>query len=213
MDDIKNVKAYIASLSTSITNLSNSLLPLQNKSLSDILADKPSSSSNDPVAQIQVLNNYSYVLVSTLYSYLKTIGVDVDAHPIKDQLNRVKTSMARYKALQMGKDHEDELEKKKEEEKRREREHLSRTLGVRDVGAAADQIGASAAISKVNFEGKHTKFDDDGEVEEKPKKDDKKVSSDDIVIDVREKKKAKKSKKEGKVSKPKKVVKKKVNKK
>lgn len=177
MENIENLKLYINSLSQSISAYESALSPLQNKQLSDMILNINTTSSTtfttstSEEQQIQILNNFAYILISTLFSYLKSLGIDTDSHPIKMELSRIKTSMNRLKNIKNeinGDTNKQEEEEEEKEKLKKLKEYLSRTLGVRDVGLSVDvkSMGTSA-ISKQNFQGKHIKFDDHDNADEK----------------------------------------------
>ncbi|EGW35192.1 uncharacterized protein SPAPADRAFT_58388 [Spathaspora passalidarum NRRL Y-27907] len=156
MENIDNVRLFVQNLDASITNLEESLVPLLKKSLAE-LTSTPGQSHTD---KIKIYNNYAYVLVSTIYSYLKSIGIDTDSHPIKQELTRVKSYMNRLKSLESGEISE---EKQKQAAEEQAKSFLARTLGVKSVGGAIDSKTAGPAIS---FQGTHTKFEDKEEPKE-----------------------------------------------
>ena len=177
MENIENLKLYINSLSQSISAYESALSPLQNKQLSDMILNINTTSSTtfttstSEEQQIQILNNFAYILISTLFSYLKSLGIDTDSHPIKMELSRIKTSMNRLKNIKNeinGDTNKQEEEEEEKEKLKKLKEYLSRTLGVRDVGLSVDvkSMGTSA-ISEQNFQGKHIKFDDNEDEDEK----------------------------------------------
>lgn len=175
MENIENLKLYINSLSQSISAYESALSPLQNKQLSDMILNinttSSTTTSTSEEQQIQILNNFAYILISTLFSYLKSLGIDTDSHPIKMELSRIKSSMNRLKNIKNeinGDTNKQEEEEEEKEKLKKLKEYLSRTLGVRDVGLSVDvkSMGTSA-ISKQNFQGKHIKFDDHDNADEK----------------------------------------------
>lgn len=206
MENIENLKLYINSLSQSISNYEQSLTPLQNKQLSDMIVNINTTSEEQ---QIQILNNFAYILISTLFSYLKSLGIDTDSHPIKMELTRIKSSMNRLKNIKNEINGDTNKQQNEEEKKKllKLKEYLSRTLGIRDVGLSIDvKSKGTSAISNQNFQGKHTKFNDDDEEEEEDKKqleskqDDLKNNNNNKVL---KKSKNKKSTNTSKITKPK----------
>ena len=147
MENIENVKQFIKSLNISIDNLEVSLTPILKKSLDELTIP-----ATTPQERIKIYNNFVYVLVSSIYSYLKALGVDTDTHPIKKELARVKSYMGRYKALESGSVNS---EKQKAADEAKAREFLSKTLGIK----SADTYGDNATPG-VSFQGTHTKFKD-----------------------------------------------------
>lgn len=162
-ENIANVKLFIQSLSNSITNYSTSLTPLQNKSLSDLLTSletSSDSSTNSSIKdQLTILNNYAYVLISTLFAYLKLIGVETDNHPIMKELSRIKESMKRLKNIDLDESQQIKLEQEKQkQEEEKKKNYLNKVIGVKSNGLGN---ATGPAISKKNFTGVHTKFDDE----------------------------------------------------
>lgn len=142
MESIEKVQQFLQSLDGSIDELENKLQPIITQSLQEVIAP-----IEDPIERIEVYNNYSYVLVSIIYAYLKSTGTDLTNHPIMKELERVKTYNKRHKDLitEMA-----NKESKDEEMKKSTRDFLTKTLGVKD---------DETAISKSNFQGVHKKFD------------------------------------------------------
>ncbi|KAI5969921.1 hypothetical protein CANMA_000961 [Candida margitis] len=151
MDNLNNIKIYLKALDQSLSQYESTLEPLLSRTLDEHLAQQPT-----PQDKIKFLNNFQYVLISTIYSYLKTIGIDTDNHPIKKELARVKSYMMRAKTMDQSKDHEQDNIANKEKTK----EFLTQTLGVKN-GVANTVKNVGPAISTQNFQGTHTKFADD----------------------------------------------------
>lgn len=152
MEDISKFKGFVRSLEASIDDLSEALEPVLDTPLDEIIAK-----CTTPQQKAKTYNSYLYCVISILFAYIKSLGVNTDNHPIMKELTRVKQSM---KAL---KDAEHALKKKSETtelEKDKTKEFLQRALGTTGGAAAPDNM-KSPAISKVNFEGKHTKFEND----------------------------------------------------
>lgn len=161
MENLDNIKLYLKSLDKSISQYELALEPLLSRTLDEHLAQQTT-----PQSKITFLNNFQYVLISTIYSYLKTIGIDTDTHPIKKELTRVKSYMMRAKNMDNNKNNEQEAIA----DKAKTKEFLTQTLGVKNgVENTVKDIGP--AISTQNFQGTHTKFEDEdhssGEEEEK----------------------------------------------
>lgn len=201
MENIENVKAFIKSLDGSIDQLSDQLKPIINKPLEELVGVNTST----PIDTIKFYSNYMYTFISIIYSYLKTIGVTVESHPVMKELNRIKAYMKRLKDLEAKLQKKDQQEEQSSEQAKK---FIENTLGTNvNGGGAAQPTGLSQpAISSGNFKGKHTKFDDKEETDSKPKFKD---SKEDIQIPlVSEKKKDQKKKKtptaSGRISKPKK---------
>ncbi|CAI5756728.1 unnamed protein product [Candida verbasci] len=159
MENIENVKLFIRSLDSSISSYENSLTPLLKTNLDDLI-----NTAKTGEDKIQILNNFAYVFISTIYSYLKSIGIDTDSHPIKNELNRVKTYMARYKNYINGVKNE---EQRQEENQQKTKEFLTNTLGIKNVESlTTTERHSGPAISSESFKGKHTRFKDESESED-----------------------------------------------
>ncbi|CUM53225.1 uncharacterized protein AC631_04271 [Debaryomyces fabryi] len=153
MENIDNVKLFVQSLDNSIDQLTEKLEPILKKSLEETIA-----ASDSQMERIKIYNNYSYVLISVLFSYLKTLGINTDQHPIMKELTRIKLYMKRYKDL------ETKLATKdtSKEDAEAARTFIQNTLGtkINGGGAAINSNMSSPAISSSNFTGVHTKFSD-----------------------------------------------------
>lgn len=156
MENIETVKAFVHSLNNSVGQLDSALLPVLNRSLDELIA----ANTETPVERIALYNNYLYTLISVLYSHLKAVGTKTEEHPIMKELTRIKAYMKRlkdYEALLLAEKVSRDilLEKSKA--------YIENTLGLAAVnggGAAQTQSLLEPAISKVHFQGTHTKFDD-----------------------------------------------------
>ncbi|KAG5417467.1 hypothetical protein I9W82_005101 [Candida metapsilosis] len=155
MENLDNIKLYLKSLDQSLSQYEPSLEPLLSRTLDEHLAQQPS-----PQDKIKFLNNFQYVLISTIYSYLKSIGIDTDAHPIKKELSRVKSYMMRAKNMDSKSNETDTTAADKEKTK----EFITRTLGVKN-GVENTVSDVGPAISTQNFQGTHTRFTGDDEEE------------------------------------------------
>lgn len=175
MDNTENIKLFLKSLDLSILQYEPTLELLLSKSLDEHLAQQETAKD-----KIQFLNNFQYVLVSTIYSYLKTIGVNTDEHPIKNELARVKNYMMRAKKLDQNLD--DEMKQKEEDEKRKAKEFITQTLGMKN-GAESTLTDTRPAISTKSFQGTHTKFDNEEETRDDTTRKEQSNSNKDITSD------------------------------
>lgn len=167
MENIDNVKLFVQSLDNSVDQLTEKLEPILKKSLEEKIA-----ASDSQMERIKIYNNYSYVLISILFSYLKTLGINTDQHPIMKELTRIKLYMKRYKELEAKLASKDTSK----EDAEAARTFIQNTLGtkINGGGAAISSSMSSPAISSSNFAGVHTKFRDpennsDSESTSKPK--------------------------------------------
>lgn len=141
MEDVDKIKPYISHLNKQLSSLKVDLDKLTSKSLDEQLL-----LLNDERAKLELTNKYAYALSSLMFSYMKVLNVK-DLSPIKTELDRVKMYMNKAKALD-GKD---------EKEQKRQREEQERAKKV--INSALDGRQTGPAISKHNFQGKHTRFD------------------------------------------------------
>lgn len=148
MEDVNKIKPYIAHLNKQCKLLKPELDKLTAKSLDEQLL-----LLSDERAKLDLTNKYAYVLSSLMFAYMKVLNIK-DMTPIMNELNRVKTYMS--KASAFDKKSEKELQRIKDEQERAKRV----------INSALDGRHTGPAISKVNFAGKHTKFDKEKENEE-----------------------------------------------
>lgn len=143
MEDAQKIKPYIAHLNAQIKKLEGELTKLTSQPLDEQLL-----LLKDDKEKLNLSNKYAYVLASLLFSYMKVLGVK-DITPVMSELERVKKYMNEAKAL----DQKDvKADKLKAEEQERAKKIIRNALDGRQTGPA---------ISRVNFEGKHTRFEDD----------------------------------------------------
>lgn len=148
--DAEHIRNYISALDASIEGLSGALDPVLRTSLDDKIAE-----CQLPQERIKIYNNHLYVTISVLYSYIKTLGINTNDHPIMEELKRIKEFMKQAKEV------EESLKNKEVEDlksKDNAKDFLQRTLGT--TGAAVLDSMKSPAISSENFKGAHTKFAD-----------------------------------------------------
>lgn len=153
MENIDNVKLFIKSLDGSIDQLKEQLKPIINIQLDELIG----INTTKPIEVIKFYNNYLYTLISLIFSYLKTIGVKVEDHPIMNELNRIKAYMKRLKEFELKLLKDESKDEKKSDQAKK---FLENTLGskLNGGGAAKPQSLSEPAISSSNFKGKHTKF-------------------------------------------------------
>ena len=148
MDDIEDVNLFVQSLNSSIEKLHDEIEPILTKPV-----DELASSTDSPLDTIKVYNNFSYTLVSSIFSYLKIIGINTSQHPIVEDLNKIKSYMKRLKDIE-AKLTRQEANKGTDTAK----DYLVQTLGTKD--DKEQKKYDSPSISRLNFQGTHTKFDD-----------------------------------------------------
>ncbi|ODV93933.1 hypothetical protein PACTADRAFT_4830 [Pachysolen tannophilus NRRL Y-2460] len=156
MENIANVKSFVAQLDGSLDELEPLVLELCSKPLNERLR------SLDRLERIKLTNNYSYILSSLVFSYLKTLGIDTDKHEIMAELNRVQSYMKRLKTLQAE-------QKRKQQELKENNESAKKFIKTQLSGNSIVVTGKQEpAISKVSFEGKHTRFNENEIENEEP---------------------------------------------
>ncbi|CEP62358.1 Lrp1p LALA0_S05e03862g [Lachancea lanzarotensis] len=144
MEDISKVKPYISHLNAQLAKLGPKITKFTEKSLEEQLL-----LLKDERSKLDLSNRYAYVLSSLLFAYMKLHNVK-DLAPVKQELARVK----RYMDLAR------QLDEKEEKQTRKEQEHQERAKKL--IHSALDGRSVGPAISKVNFQGKHTKFTQNG---------------------------------------------------
>ncbi|KAG7812195.1 hypothetical protein KL921_001427 [Ogataea angusta] len=178
MDDIDAVKKLLASLNHGVEDLETKLKSgMLAKSLLNHV-----QGAKTPLEKVDLYNNYAYVIASLYFVLLKTSGENKkNEHPIMQELNRVKLYIERAKKAVTKEENTEEFKRKVAEAAER---HVRNQLGEK----------IEPAVSKVHFEGKHTKFGDkEGSETEKPTKK-RKTDSDDSKDLKKSKTKNKKSK-------------------
>ncbi|SCU82205.1 LANO_0B05468g1_1 [Lachancea nothofagi CBS 11611] len=143
MDDSSKIRPYIAHLDAQLAKLGPEIDKFTQKSLNEQILLQ-----NDKRAQLELSNRYAYVLSSLIFAYMKLQNVK-DLTPIKQELGRVKRYMDLARQL-------DQKDEKKEQQQQQDQERAKRIIN-----SALDGRSSSPAISKVNFQGKHTKFTDE----------------------------------------------------
>lgn len=159
MENIEKVSLFVKSLDSAADLLKLKLKPVLSKSLEELVA----TTSNN-VEKIKIYNSYCYILISVIFAYMKSIGINTDKHPIMKELNRIKVYMKRLK------DHETNANKQdtSKQDAENAKKFLQNTLGskINGGGAAAPNELTSPAISSSNFKGTHKKFTDENSEDE-----------------------------------------------
>lgn len=137
MEDINKFKLYVSHLDRQLQELKPVLEGLNAKSLDEQLL-----LLGDERARLSLTNKYAYVLSSLMFAYMKVLNVK-EMGPVMGELARVKSYMDQAKKLDLSQEQQ-EQEKKKEQQKAK----------------GLLQSALEPSISKVNFQGKHTKFDE-----------------------------------------------------
>lgn len=141
MEDSEKIKPYIAHLNKQLRLLKPELEKLTAKPLDEQLL-----MLNDERARLALTNKYAYVLSSLMFAYMKLLNVK-DNTPIMAELSRVKAYMNKAKLID---EKSEQASKSQQEEQERAKRVINNALDGRQTGPA---------ISKVNFQGKHTRFE------------------------------------------------------
>lgn len=160
MDNIEEVEKFVQALDITVDNLEEKLTPFLQKNLDELVSTY--AKNQNSIQVIKIYNNYLYTLISVLFAYLRTIGINTAQHPIMKELARIKSYINRSKELQ-----KNTASKQKSDEilASKAKEFLQNTLGMKSSigGAALTENLSTPAISSSNFKGTHTKFDDDAD--------------------------------------------------
>lgn len=149
--DASDIVKYIAGLNHSIDELEGAVQPMVAKLLDELLAAY-GHLKEEVLGKINTLNNYTYTLISVVFSQLKAQGVDTDAHPIKAELQRIQGYMKRAKQIATQQELEEEADKKRQQQAK---EYIEQALGVKG-GELAPLLLAQPAISTGNFDEKES---------------------------------------------------------
>ncbi|KAH3677152.1 hypothetical protein WICMUC_001907 [Wickerhamomyces mucosus] len=153
MENTELINQFIKSLNGSLDSLDGDFKQLVGQSFEDRL-----NIADGPLDRIKISNNYAYILTSLSFAYLKSIGIDTSKHPIMDDLNRVKSYVARLKEVEnQSKNEEVKSEKDTEAAKRFINAALNSGTGNSTVVKGVPE----PAISSASFKGTHTKFKDE----------------------------------------------------
>ncbi|CDO94837.1 unnamed protein product [Kluyveromyces dobzhanskii CBS 2104] len=190
MEDTKKIKPYISYLNKQVEQLGGDIEKLTSKSLDEQLL-----MLQDEKKKLDLSNNYAYILSSLCFSYMKVLNVK-DMSPIMAELARCKTYMDKSKQL--------EAKKLSQEQDGLEQEQQAKRV----LQSALGGNHTEPSISKVNFQGKHTKFEAEPTASSsstgKGTDISNELASSDVVnqvVDRIKKQKSKQQKQSGKVSK------------
>lgn len=145
MEDIEKIKPYVRSFSSALDELKPEIEKLTSKSLDEQLL-----LLSDERAKLELINRYAYVLSSLMFANMKVLGVK-DMSPILGELKRVKSYMDKAKQ------YDNKIIKSNEKsqaEQERAKNIISNVLD-------GNKNQFEPSISKSNFQGKHTKFEND----------------------------------------------------
>lgn len=140
MEDIDKIKPYIVHLSRQLRQLRTEIGKFTTKSLDEQLLIE-----SDERKKLDLSNRYAYVLSSLCFINMKINNVK-DISPVMTELGRCKSYMDQAKQLDAKKNAEtQDLERQEKQAKK-------------VINSALDGRNVKPAISKANFQGKHTKF-------------------------------------------------------
>ncbi|EJS43443.1 lrp1p [Saccharomyces arboricola H-6] len=145
MEDIEKIKPYVKSFSNALDELKPEIEKLTSKSLDEQLLLLSSER-----AKLDLTNRYAYVLSSLMFASTKVLGAK-DMSPILNELKRVKSYMDKAKQ------YDDKISRSNEKlhaEQEKAKNIISNVLD-------GNKNQSEPSISKSNFQGKHTKFEND----------------------------------------------------
>ncbi|CCE85473.1 Piso0_005070 [Millerozyma farinosa CBS 7064] len=152
MENIEKVRKFAQVFDESVNDFNEGVDPILRKTLDEL------ATSDNALKSLKAYNSYGYILISSLYAYLKSTGMDTKDHPIMKELERIKLYMKKAKDIESRmavKDSTDE-----------------NTSSVLKTILGKDSEPNSPAISSSNFKGTHTKFEDSTKHENAPKSKD-----------------------------------------
>lgn len=176
-EDIQKLKPYINNLKRHLQVLK----PELEKFAKDSLNDKLIILTNE-MDKLNLVNNYSYILNSLLFAYMKLIGCKNIDNTIMVELNRCKEYMQKAKQIV---NRQNNKEARTDSEQQKLKSNILNSLN-------------KPSISRENFQNKHIKFQ-----EEKKEKDtsDKDLLSEKIIDNQKKKNKKSKNKNKNRISK------------
>lgn len=145
MEDIEKIKPYVKSFSNALDELKPEIEKLTSKPLDEQLLLLSSER-----AKLELTNRYAYVLSSLMFASMKVLNVK-DMSPILNELKRVKSYMDKAKQYDNKISRSNE---KSQAEKEKAKSIISNVLD-------GNKNQFEPSISKNNFQGKHTKFEND----------------------------------------------------
>ncbi|CAI4063728.1 hypothetical protein SKDZ_08G1290 [Saccharomyces kudriavzevii ZP591] len=143
MEDIEKIKPYVRSFSNALDELKPEIEKLTSKPLDEQLL----LLSNER-ARLELVNRYAYVLSSLMFASMKVLGVR-DMSPILNELKRVKSYMDKAKQ------YDNKISKSNERSQAEQEKAKNIISNVLD----GNKNQFEPSISNCNFQGKHTKFE------------------------------------------------------
>lgn len=141
MENIEKVRKFARVFDDSVSDFNRGVEPILRKTLDEL------ATSDDALKSLKTYNTYGYILISSIYAYLKSTGTDTNNHPIMKELDRIKSYMKKAKDIELGIALKDSNDKNSSSV-------LKSILG-------KESERNSPAISSFNFKGTHTKFEED----------------------------------------------------
>ncbi|ODV88073.1 hypothetical protein CANARDRAFT_228666 [[Candida] arabinofermentans NRRL YB-2248] len=158
MEDLNTVKQLINTFENGLNEFDTKLMnDLLSNNLNEKIQEIESSNFNkNHIKKAELYNTYSYLITSIYFIYLKINGLNNDnKHSIMNELNKVKSYINRCKLSINNKEKEELNEKKSQKEAN---EFIKRQLSGGSGNTTTTTTTYEPTISKVQFEGKHTKF-------------------------------------------------------
>lgn len=137
MDSLEAALRCAGALDVALDTLVETLRPAVDKTVDETVA------ALDPLDAADTLNQYAYTVALVFFAYLKAGGEDATKHPVMEELGRVKKHMERVTRAREAKARGELAD---EQAKEQTEAFLRNAL--------------APAISKVHFEGKHTRFEE-----------------------------------------------------
>lgn len=150
MENKEKVRKFAQAFDESVNDFNKGVDPILRKTLDELAA------SDDALKSLKAYNSYGYILISSLYAYLKSTGTDTKDHPIMKELERIKLYMKKAKDIESRMALKDSADKNSSSV-------LRSILG-------KDSEPNTPAISSSDFKGTHTKFEDSTKHEKKAAK-------------------------------------------
>ncbi|CAN6604739.1 exosome complex protein Lrp1p [Trichomonascus vanleenenianus] len=165
MEQLPAIQSLIEQLDENITNLEEKISPFLENDVSATRFDSPLDQASYSTA-------LAYALISILFSYLKATGEDTNNHPIMEELERVKSYMAKVKKAKSPQEPGSGSKVDKEAAKR----FIRHAIGA----SSESKVDVDSYLSNIaqQTKGTHKRFSDDDEKEvqeTKPKKKSKKT--------------------------------------
>ena len=148
--DLKNIKPYIDNLKRHLQTLRPYLQNMVKESLNDKLITMTSE-----LDKLNLVNNYSYILNSLLFAYMKLLGCKDLDKTIMVELSRCKEYMQKAKNIKMKRDNTENINKNKQTK-------LKSTIvaSLKQEPAISKKHFQPTTYADNNTKNKHIKFED-----------------------------------------------------